>query len=64
VSRGQRGGSLMAVHLSFLDRSRYFFFKIAPHLSSRGSVDPVLDTLLAPEIEPGTSGLSARNSDH
>jgi hypothetical protein len=27
VSRGQRGGSLTAVNLSFLDRSRYFSFK-------------------------------------
>jgi hypothetical protein len=27
VSRGQRGGSPTAVNLSFLDRSRYFFFK-------------------------------------
>jgi hypothetical protein len=27
VSRGERGGSLTAVNLSFLDRSRYFSFK-------------------------------------
>jgi hypothetical protein len=27
VSRGQRGGSPTVVNLSFLDRSRYFFFK-------------------------------------
>jgi hypothetical protein len=27
VSRGQRGGSPMAVNLSFVDRSRYFSFK-------------------------------------
>jgi hypothetical protein len=27
VSRGQRGGILTAVNLSFLDRSRYFSFK-------------------------------------
>jgi hypothetical protein len=27
VSRGQRGGSLTAVNLSFLHRSRYFSFK-------------------------------------
>jgi hypothetical protein len=27
VSRGQRGGSLTVVNLSFLDRSRYFPFK-------------------------------------
>jgi hypothetical protein len=36
VSRGQRGGSPTVVILSFLDRSRYFFFQVAPHLSSRG----------------------------
>jgi hypothetical protein len=29
VSRGQRGGSLTVVNLSFLDRSRYFSFKVA-----------------------------------
>jgi hypothetical protein len=36
VSRGQRGGSPTVVNLSFLDRSRYFFFQVAPHLSSQG----------------------------
>jgi hypothetical protein len=46
VSRGQRGGSPTAVNLSFLDRSRYFFFQIAPHLSSQGWMDPVPDPLL------------------
>jgi hypothetical protein len=35
VSPGQRGGSPTVVDLSFLDRSRYFFFQVAPHLSSR-----------------------------
>jgi hypothetical protein len=29
VSRGQRGGSPTVVNLSFLDRSRYFSFKVA-----------------------------------
>jgi hypothetical protein len=33
VARGQRGGTPTAVNLSFLDRSRYFFFQAAPHLS-------------------------------
>jgi hypothetical protein len=28
------------VSLSFLDRSRYYFFQVAPQLSSRGWVDP------------------------
>jgi hypothetical protein len=46
VSRSQRGGTLTAVNLSFLDGSRYFFFQVAPHLSSRILVDPVPDTLL------------------
>jgi hypothetical protein len=46
LSRGQLGGSLTVVNLSFLDRSRYFFFQIVPHLSSRGRVDPVPDPLL------------------
>jgi hypothetical protein len=40
VSRGQRGGSPMVVNLSFLDRSRYFFFQVAPHLSSQGPSGP------------------------
>jgi hypothetical protein len=44
--------------LGFLDRSHYFFFKAAPQLYSRGSVDPVPDTpllreLVVPGIEPG-----------
>jgi hypothetical protein len=32
--------------LGFLDRSRYFFFQVAPQLYSRGWVDPVPDPLL------------------
>jgi hypothetical protein len=32
--------------LGSLDRSRYFFFQIAPQLYSRGQVDPVSDPLL------------------
>jgi hypothetical protein len=35
-----------AVHLCFLDRSRYYFVQIAPQLSSRGWVDPDADSLL------------------
>jgi hypothetical protein len=34
------------VNLSFLDRSRYYFFQVAPHLSSRGRLDPVPEPLL------------------
>jgi hypothetical protein len=33
-------------NLGFLNRSRYFFFQVAPHLYSRGWVDPVPDPLL------------------
>jgi hypothetical protein len=32
--------------LGFLDRSRYFFYQVAPQLYSRGWVDPVSDPLL------------------
>jgi hypothetical protein len=32
--------------LGFLDRSRYYFFQVAPELYSRGAVDPVPDPLL------------------
>jgi hypothetical protein len=35
VSRGQLVVSPTVVNLSFLDRSRYFFFQVAPHLSSQ-----------------------------
>jgi hypothetical protein len=31
---------------SFLDRSYYYFFQVAPELYSRGRVDPVPDPLL------------------
>jgi hypothetical protein len=43
VSRGQGGETPTAVILIFLDRSLYFLFHVAPHLSSRGWVDPVKD---------------------
>jgi hypothetical protein len=33
-------------NIGFPDRSRYFFFQVAPQLYSRGSVDPVPDPLL------------------
>jgi hypothetical protein len=46
VSRGQLGGKPNTVNLSFLDRSRYFTFQVAPHLSSGRWVDPVPDPLL------------------
>jgi hypothetical protein len=40
VSRGERGGSPTVVILSFLDRSRDFFFQVAHHLSSQGLIGP------------------------
>jgi hypothetical protein len=46
VSCCQRGGTPTALNLSFLDRSRYFFFQVAAHICSWGWVDPVPDTLL------------------
>jgi hypothetical protein len=66
VSRGQRGGSLTAVNLSFLERGRHIFFQVAPHLCSRGWVYPVPGPLLlvAPVTEPGTFSTVPRNSDH
>jgi hypothetical protein len=40
LSRGQCGRSPTAVNLSFVDRSRYFSFQVAPHLSSQGLSGP------------------------
>jgi hypothetical protein len=55
--------------LGLLDRSRYFFFQLAPQLYSRGWVDPVPDPLLLRKSDSAgnrtrTSGSVARNSDH
>jgi hypothetical protein len=67
VSRGQHNGSPLRI-LGFLDRSRYFFFQVAPQLYSRGWVDPVPDPLrLRKSGSAGnrtrTSGSVARNSN-
>jgi hypothetical protein len=56
-------------NLSFLDRSRYFFFQVALQLHSRGWVDPVPDQLLLRKSDSTgnrtrISGSVARNSDH
>jgi hypothetical protein len=56
-------------NLGLLDRSRYFFFQVAPQLYSRGWVDPVPDPLLlrksgSTENRTRTSGSVARNSVH
>jgi hypothetical protein len=53
--------------LTFLDRSRYLFFQVAPQLYSRGWVDPVPDPLLltksgSAENRTQTSGSVARNA--
>jgi hypothetical protein len=46
MSRGRHGETHTAVNLRFIDRRISFLFQVAPHVSSRGSVIPVLDTLL------------------
>jgi hypothetical protein len=66
VSCGQSNGSPLP-YSQFLDRSRYFFFQVAPQLCSRGWLEPVPDPLhltilVAPGIEPGTSGSLARTT--
>jgi hypothetical protein len=55
--------------LGFLDRSRCFFFQAAPHLYSRGWVDPFPDPLLLRKSGSAgnrtrSSGSVARNSAH
>jgi hypothetical protein len=55
--------------LDFLDRSRYFFFQVAPQLCSRSWVDPVPDPLLLRKRGSAgnrtrTCGSAGRNSDH
>jgi hypothetical protein len=55
--------------LGFLNRSRYFFFQVAPQLYSRGWVDPVPDPLLLRKSgstgnRTRTSGSVARNCNH
>jgi hypothetical protein len=55
--------------LGFLDRSRYFFFQVAPQLYSRGWLDRIPDPLLLRECASAgnrtrTTGSVARNSDY
>jgi hypothetical protein len=50
---------LTAVNLSFIDRIRYFFFQVAPHLSSRGWMDPVPYPLL--HRKSGSAGNRTRD---
>jgi hypothetical protein len=68
VSCGQRDDPYGRI-LGFLNRSRYFFFQIAPQLYSRGWVDPISYPLLLRKSGSAgnrsrTSGSVARNSDH
>jgi hypothetical protein len=56
-------------NFDFLDRSRYFFFQVAPQLFSWGWVDSVPDSLLFRKSGSTgnwtrTPGSVARNSDH
>jgi hypothetical protein len=69
VSLGQRGGSLMVVHLSFLVRSRYFSSSSSAFILTRAEWIPFQthcysQNLAASGIEPGTSGLVAKKYDH
>jgi hypothetical protein len=69
VSRGQRRGTLTVVNLNFVDRSRYIFFQVAPHLSSQGLSRPCSRPTATQKIwyrresNPGPLE-AARNSDH
>jgi hypothetical protein len=62
VSRGRRGRSRTVVNLSILHRSRYFYFQVAPHLSSQGlttfQTHCYSENQAGPGNEPGTSGSS------
>jgi hypothetical protein len=52
-------------NLDFLDRSRYFFFQVAPQLYSRGWVDPLLLRKYGSSgNRTRTCGSVARSSDH
>jgi hypothetical protein len=55
VPRGRCYGFPYCRILGFLDRSRYFFFQVAPQLYSRGWVDPVSDPLLLTKC--GSAGI-------
>jgi hypothetical protein len=67
MSCGQRGGSPTAINLSFLDWSRYFFFQVAPYLSSQGLSGPrsrftaTRKIWLGRESNPGALGLQPGN---
>jgi hypothetical protein len=56
--------------LGFLDRSRYFFFEVAPQFCTHEAewipfqTHYFSENLVAPGIELVTSGSVAKNSDH
>jgi hypothetical protein len=59
----------MAVNFGFLDQSSYFPFKLLLNYPHEAEWAPFQthyfsENLVAPGIEPGTSGSVARNSDH
>jgi hypothetical protein len=56
-----------AVNLGVLDRSRYYFFQVAPHYPHEPGWTPFqthyfTENVVEAEIEPGTSGCVVRNS--
>jgi hypothetical protein len=66
VSCGQSGGSPTVVHISFLDRNRYFLSSISSFILTRAEwtlfqTHCYSENLIAPGIEPGTSGLRKQN---
>jgi hypothetical protein len=69
VSRGQGDGSPTVINLSFLDWSLYFSFKYRFIYAQESEWTPFqtnyyTENLVEPGIEPRTSELAARNSDH
>jgi hypothetical protein len=69
VLHGQHGGSPKIINLSFLDWSRYFSFKMLLIYPNEAEWTPLqthcyAENVVALGIEPSTSGLAARNSDH
>jgi hypothetical protein len=69
VSRGQRYGSPTVVNLSFLDGAVTFLSSNSTFILTRATWTPFhthcySENLVEPGIEPGTSGIAGRNSDH
>jgi hypothetical protein len=62
VSRGQRGGSPTVVNISFLDRKLHIYLREAKWIPFQTHC--YSENLVAPGIEPRTSVLAVRDSDH